>query len=317
MKWMNRHARKHAPLALAAWLLAPPALLASDFADSVHVGTLMALHEPSGQVVGDGSLLELREVGPGIQPIREDGAANPINTLIDCFQMGAGVIRPGSGTFSAGVSDLGAVRYFVRAYSAATVGESTYYADSEPFDLSDIDGARRTVVVSFPSRVMRAIQPCPDADADGLCDDEEAAHGSDPNLWSTAGDDFSDKFKVDHGLDPTLPYAFEIALESDVVSNPLASANKGEPPFVQLFDVVWHAVSGMTYRVEFAPSLQNFAEGADVWSVQTVVPRQTGDYALPVDDWVHQLDPAILAHPSPMGFFRVLAVPPMRNPQHP
>jgi hypothetical protein len=46
-----------------------------------------------------------------------------------------------------------------------------------------------------------------DSDSDGLSDEDEALHGSDPNQYDTSGDGFSDARLVELGADPTVSYS--------------------------------------------------------------------------------------------------------------
>lgn len=81
-------------------------------------------------------------------------------------------------------------------------------ADSFTYTLSDGNGGTDLVTVN--------ITVIADTDGDGLFDDEEAAAGTDVNLWDTDGDGFSDGHEVAAGSDPILTGDIPVGTEISI-----------------------------------------------------------------------------------------------------
>ncbi len=87
--------------------------------------------------------------------------------------------------------------------------------------LSGLSSAERLAIVNFAC--------APDADSDGLLDDDEAALGSDPQNPDSDGDGMLDGFEVDHDLDPLFAGDAHLDADGDGVDN-LAEAALGTDP---------------------------------------------------------------------------------------
>lgn len=275
-----------------------------------------ALGEPFPGTVGlgDGGLVEIREVGDGIVAPDAvtglgDDEANPLLTI---GHVGDNTIGRDTGLFTIAITDPAArpalhQAYFARVYDAPDPLDAVLYADSEPFTLATYSSIQTTTRLYFDS--ARTVDPGEDAyidsNGDGYTDRQEAylrSHDSD-------GDGWSDWFEITHGMDATTKYAINIAIdpieEPDLASAGVASINALSDKELEEIPwkltgtgISWTAVSGVTYVVDFAPTLSD----PDAWASILTNLADSTDGFVDVSEYVHSTI-------SPVGFFRVKAVP--------
>lgn len=263
---------------------------------------------------GDGGLVEIREFGTGIVPPdpvtgQSDDAANP---LLASGRFGDNTLGRDTGLFTLALTRTNEMpsvgkTYFARAYDAPEPVDAVLYADSEPFTLANYSSVRTTTRLFFDE--VRSVDPDADAyidsDGDGYTDRQEAYLRS----HDTDGDGWSDWFELAHGMDATTKYEISIALEPieepDLASAGVASIDElsdeqlEEIPWtVTGTGLSWTAVSGVTYVVDFAPTLSD----TNAWAgILTNLAESTDGFADVSEYFAGTL--------SPIGFFRVKAVP--------
>lgn len=261
----------------------------------------------------DGGLVEIREAGAGIVAPTQDNAAEveAANPLLTSVRMGDHVAGRDTGLFCAALvtnRPQTGVRYFIRAYDSKNPQESLLYADSEIFTIeyySDVVTARE---VAFGSaKALSAEDPYADDDGDGFTNAEEARL----KQLDSDRDGWSDWFELTHGMDPDVPYTLAITEMRDYeMPDPDAIAATGKtlaelsdeelldlPWSIAGTEILWPAISGMTYVVEYSDILT----GTNGFKGVLTNVAESGQGVADVTEF--------LTNPLyPIGFFRVKAV---------
>ncbi|HMO05440.1 MAG TPA: thrombospondin type 3 repeat-containing protein [Kiritimatiellia bacterium] len=191
-----------------------------------------------GHEVVEGDLVQIFTATDGVAyPPSIEGMADPRNTLLLETRIGRGasVDQANPGIFSVHLSPRppANTRLFVRIFNAPTVGESSYYADSQVFTVS------WTVDSVFVAQITSTSNPLDDADDDGdsIINSMEKSIGSDPGLIDTDGDGFTDVEEMLAGTNPS-------DSESMFV---VASVTPVPPEHVR---IRWATEAGRTYAIE-------------------------------------------------------------------
>ena len=282
-------------------------------ATPLYIGNLKPILDPFGRPLPGAhagpicSLVELRVVSTthGVIRPHTDGQSqeryNPLLTP-DC-RGGVGLNTPctNNGLFCMVLPQrlAGNVQVFARAYNAPTAAEATFYADSDPVNLSQ--AATSELVLTFQK--TRPID-WRDDDGDGLVNSWERLLGTDqpggvsPEDWD--GDGMSDWHEMLAGTDPTDPgsmLAFKI-IESDSSPEILTRMATESTPL----RVEWQSVPGKTYRLQHIPLLTAIdPETAEPYGFELVQEVVAGEGETNLCIWVDVGD-------APTGVFRVKLV---------
>ncbi len=231
-----------------------------------------------GHEVVEGDLVQIFTATDGVAyPPAIDGTPDPRNTLLLETRIGRGasVNEANPGIFSVHLTPRppANTRLFVRIYNASTVGESSYYADSQVFTVS------WTVDSVFVAQIASTSNPLDDADDDGdsIINSMEKSIGSDPGLTDTDGDGFTDVEEILAGTNP-----------ADADSMFVVASVTPVPP--EQVRIRWATESGRTYVVERQDGLLG---DQPVTVVRTV--KGTGDEA----------DVTVEVHGDTTAFYRV------------
>ena len=243
----------------------------------------------TGETSNGASRVEIRQLGPGIQPPNPDthegnDAANP---WVRTSYLGYGVLGANPGRFSEEFRDrLPSGSYFARVYDAGFPAEALYYADTSPFAAPD-EMVSSVDVVFGPLKLVNGDEDV-DTDGDGIPDAmENERTGTIPSEWDSDKDGWDDRFEVlNDALDPndSTPIIVEITPPQPEILPPLGHS------------VSWWTIPGVAYRLEFHPDQVDATNYVEVLSGPA-----PGTNAVEDVDWV--LDE------SPTGFFRVKAFP--------
>lgn len=233
------------------------AALAADPSVSQTVGTSQTVldefgaplqgTDPSSYRFGipavEGDLIQILQTTDGtIHPPSSNGTPHPNNPLIDTTRIGLGISPTVavSGRFGANVAPRpgGNSRIFARAFNAPSVGEASFYADSQTFT---VKSWKNEVFFALFGQTIQPLDPN-DSDGDGLNNSWEKSLGTDPNAIDTDRDGMTDGEERMTGTDPLdASSAFTI-----VEVHPAG----GDDALLQ-----WQSVAGLNYRVEYTPDL--------------------------------------------------------------
>lgn len=231
----------------------------------LYIGNLKPILDPFGRPLPGAhagpicSLVELRVVSTtyGVIPPHTNGMSHPTNPLLtpDCRGgVGLNTSCADNGLFCMVLPQRpgGNVQVFARTYNAPTAAEATFYADSEPVNLSQ--AATSELVLTFQK--TRPID-WGDADGDGLVNSWERLLGTDqpggvsPDDWD--GDGMSDLHEMLAGTDPTNSDSrLAFCLVQRETEEQVMAA--GEEP-TRPVRVSWQSVPGKTYQLEHVPML--------------------------------------------------------------
>lgn len=197
-------------------------------------------------------------------------------------------------------------RFFFRVYDQSTVEASHYYADSSTFFYSSENMVHKTSSnVTFKSKSLLPFPgTTPDADGDGLSDDDELnKYGTDPSKADTDDDGIDDPTEIAYGLDPRNPII--ITLSSESVEGVASTSPEGKDWYAS-----WPVSTNprVSYTLQLVTNLVELADGTPTHPAETQrvtasstksAGRSTADtnWSEIVNDWVRT---------NSIGFMRVL-----------
>lgn len=215
-----------------------------------------------------GAVVQILDVSFGVFPPDTDGIPHPSNTVVLTTRIGEGVDPhlPISGMSSGAVDayDRTANRTNVfvmaRVFNKPTLDESSFYADSQVFNVPFSGAGYKTF---FPNIIATTNElDASDADDDGLSRSWEKSYGTDPDSSDTDNDGMIDGHEIRAGTNP---------LDGDS----LLIMVKLQPHTGNNVLLTWDAVPGKTYQVQF---IEAFTDDAVFSNVNAVV-TAAGDTA--------------------------------------
>lgn len=226
-------------------LVASPSAHAQEFNVPLHFGMQSGVVDEYGQLLpgtaeNPGALVQILAIGTGIMPPDVNGAPHPDNPVIGESRIGigvdpaAGAIGKSSGSVS--INRATPVGMFARVFNKPTLGESSFYVDSQGFTNSTVSYSLFRIAATQTSM---AIDPGDD-DNDGLNNSWEKSVGSNRSNPDSDGDGMRDGPEFRAGtkiMDPT----------SSLALVRLIPQGNGD------LTVTWDAVVGKQYQLQFTP----------------------------------------------------------------
>jgi hypothetical protein len=148
-----------------------------------------------------------------------------------------------------------------------------------------------------------------DADDDGLRDDEEITHGTNPSNPDTDGDGMSDGWELANGFDPLKPNDASADADNDRMSNlgefiagtdPRNAASRLSASVLRSptgYNLQWNSMPGRLYKIQARDGLQGTFEDL----TDPLLPRRA---ELPTESYPIQISPD-----SPAQYYRVVVIP--------
>lgn len=252
----------------------------------LHVGNLATIANEFGDPLpGSASqpgalVLLLWASNSVIYPPGIDGAPHPMNPIVSNGLTAIGKsISPAieqSGRFSLSLSEPRPTsgKVFVRVFNKPTLGESSFYSDSELFTIS---GNKEFIAVLGPT--TNALDTADD-DSDGLNNSWEKSYGADPNNPDTDGDGIADGAELAVGGHPALADTdgdgmldgHELRAGTLLNDNHSYLGLAAVTPSAQHLIVRWASVPGRAYQIEGAANLMNPAFS----NLTAVIPADPG-----------------------------------------
>ena len=180
--------------------------------------------------------------------------------------------------------------FFTRVYDNPSVSNAIYYADSQVFKDVPVDQryTETTLTVAFQSRHRVDGTTDLDSDGDGIPDDiENNVTGTDPNMWDSDEDGYSDWFEAHYS-----EYMHPNQKDARLVIYINTPVNEGVDPHMVSWDTI--PVPDMMYRLDYRPKWVDGDSYSNIWSGTATETNLEVD----VEDWVQTNSPV-------KGFFRV------------
>jgi hypothetical protein len=241
---------------------APPMVsqaIAADHVITDEFGAALLGTDPAashfGLAVVEGDLVQVLLAVDGIiYPPALDGSPHILNEVLKELRIGVGAAPNDSnpGRFGTVLSPrpAGGSKLFVRVFNAPTLAESTFYRDSQVFEVSGIQNALFSAVFAGAAKALDEA----DDDGDGVNNSWELSQATNPLAADSDGDGLTDYEEWIAGTDPT---SFDSA--------PVISEVRFMPPAHMM--LVFPTVTGRIYRVE---QRIGFSDDASFIMIETV-----------------------------------------------
>ena len=144
-----------------------------------------------------------------------------------------------------GSGGINGKKIFVRVYNAYTVADSTFYSDSQVFQ---VPSSGNNVFWVNITKTATPIDSSADQDTDGLTDGEEMGYGTDPNKLDSDNDGISDPLELVSGSDATDGTSY-LGVTDIYYSDDTGS-----------WMLVWESAAGKVYQPQFSSVTDGFGE---------------------------------------------------------
>ncbi|HMP76171.1 MAG TPA: hypothetical protein PKE12_07745 [Kiritimatiellia bacterium] len=206
----------------------------------------------------EGALVQVLNVSGGTLPPDTNGVPHPSNAILLQTRIGEGIDpkQATSGRSSGSITALNrsssstGIFIKVRVFNKPTLEESSFYGESQAFNVPTYDTAPYDVFLASVSATTNELDTT-DHDGDGLSRSWEKSYGTDPAKADTDDDGMIDGHEIRAGTDATDPDSLLIVVH-------LTPGNGND------LQLSWDTVPGKAYQLQMMEAMTNGAFFADI-----------------------------------------------------